>query len=328
MSRLREENRNIRSDYDELQLTFDEEVYNSGGWKKEKERMETKIGDITKAYEASTAAQAEQQSQIVTLHGQVRKLRSMLDDVEADRALLQKARRALQAELEGIKIDHVDTNRMSTDREYQKLQLKKQDLERALEEQGDRVTNAFERMKKAEALANEFQVKLSKSRVDYSELERLNANLEKQVKELNVRIVDLETRAFATSSRPSTVSRRGAADTRIEELTSQLHLASNKNEASRLLRDAKFQQAESERLRVKFEEERRGYEGQIQQLRQAMDTMQTQENDLQSAKRRAEREAGDFKQKALTLQHELERLRNKLDRPTSALGSPLSSPRK
>ncbi|KAK0188801.1 hypothetical protein F5146DRAFT_680611 [Armillaria mellea] len=177
MSRLREENRNIRSDYDELQLTFDEEVYNSGGWKKEKERVETKINDITKAYEASTAAQTEQQSQIVTLHGQVRKLRSMLDDVEADRALLQKARRALQAELEGIKIDHVDTNRMSTDREYQKLQLKKQDLERALEEQGDRVTNAFERMKKAEALANEFQIKLSKSRVDYSELERLNVRL-------------------------------------------------------------------------------------------------------------------------------------------------------
>ena len=49
ISRLREDNRKIRSEYDELQLRLDDEVYNSGGWKKEKERMETKIGDLNKA---------------------------------------------------------------------------------------------------------------------------------------------------------------------------------------------------------------------------------------------------------------------------------------
>jgi len=83
--------------------------------------METQIRDINKAYEASTAAQTEQQSQIVSLHSQVRELRSVLNDAEADRALLQKARRALQGELEAIKLDHVDTNKMSSDSELQKL---------------------------------------------------------------------------------------------------------------------------------------------------------------------------------------------------------------
>jgi myosin protein heavy chain len=120
MSRLREDNRKKRSDYDELQLRYDNEVYNSSGWK-EKERMETQIRDINKAYEASTAAQTEQQSQIVSLHSQVRELRSVLNDAEADRALLQKARRALQGELEAIKLDHVDTNKMPSDSELQKL---------------------------------------------------------------------------------------------------------------------------------------------------------------------------------------------------------------
>lgn len=176
MSRLREENRKLRSDYDELQLTFDDEVYNSGGWKKEKERMETKIADVTKAYEASSGAQAEQQTQIVSLHGQVRQLRAMLDDVESDRVLLHKARRSLQVQLDDIRTDQTDRSKMSSDREFQRLQLQKQDLERSLEEQGDRVTQAYDRMKKAEALANDFQMKLSKSRVDYSELERLNVS--------------------------------------------------------------------------------------------------------------------------------------------------------
>ena len=58
MSRLREENRKLRSDYDELQLQYDDEVYNGGAWKKERERLETKIADVTNAYESSTAARA------------------------------------------------------------------------------------------------------------------------------------------------------------------------------------------------------------------------------------------------------------------------------
>ena len=86
MSRIREENRKIRSNYEELSLRFDDEVYSGSTWKKEKERLETKIQDVTKAYDASVAAQAEQQSQIVSLHSQVRELRSVLNDAETDRA--------------------------------------------------------------------------------------------------------------------------------------------------------------------------------------------------------------------------------------------------
>jgi len=328
ISRLREDNRKTRSDYDELQLRYDDEIYNSGGWKKEKERMETKINDIIQAYETSTAAQAEQQSQIVALHSQVRELRGVLDDAEADRALLQKARRALQAELETIKLDHVDTNKMSSDREFQRLQLKKQDLERSLEEQEDRVSSAFERMKKAEVYANECQIELGKVRVENSELDKLNANLEKHVKELNVRIVDLETKSYSNSPRPPTTSRR--TESRIEELTNQLNQTNrDKPEGSRLqrsaekiARDTKFQLAESDRARLKLEEERKASETQLQSLRRAMDIMQTEESNLQAAKRRAEREAVDYKQKALNLERELERLHNRLDRPAASGGSP------
>ncbi|KNZ77855.1 Myosin-11 [Termitomyces sp. J132] len=298
ISRLRDDNRKIRSEYDELQLRYDDEIYNSGGWKKEKERMETKISDINKAYESSIVAQAEQQTQIVALHSQVRELRGVLDDAEADRALLQKARRALQAELETIKLDHVDTNKMSSDREFQRLQLKKQDLERSLEEQEDRVASAFERMKKAEAYANECQVELGKVRAENSELDRFNANLEKQVKELNVRIIDLETRSYSNSPRPPTISRR--TDSRIEEIIKDKGEGSRQQSSTdKIVRDPKIQLVESDRARMKLEEERRAYEGQLQSLRQAMDTMQTEESNLTAAKRRAEREAADYKQKAL-----------------------------
>ena len=135
-----------------------------------------KIADIERAYEASTGAQTEQQSQIVALHSQVRELRAVLDDAEADRSLLQKARRALQAELETIKLDTIDSSKVSSDREYQRLQLKKQDLERSLEEQEDRVSHANERLKKAESFATECQIELGKVRVENSELDKLNVS--------------------------------------------------------------------------------------------------------------------------------------------------------
>ena len=176
ISKLREELRKARSDNDELSLRYDDEVYNGAAWKKERERLETKIADLSRAYDSSMAAQTEQQSQIVALHSQVRELRSVLNDAEADRALLQKARRGLQAELETIKMDTVDATRINSGRELQSLQLKNQDLERALEETGDRVEMAYERMKKAEHHAQECQVELGEVRVENSELDKLNVS--------------------------------------------------------------------------------------------------------------------------------------------------------
>ncbi|KAJ3820859.1 hypothetical protein F5880DRAFT_904410 [Lentinula raphanica] len=176
-------------------------------------------------------------------------------------------------------------------------------------------------MKKAEAFANECQIELGKVRVDNSELDRINANLEKQVKELNVRIIDLETKSYtSSSSRPATLSRK--TDSRIEEITSQL---TGKGHAHRLSRDSKF---DMERQRVKLDEERKGYEMQLATLRKSIDELHTQDNLLQSAKRRAEREAADYKQKSLNLEREVERLRGRLERPASSFGSPTTSPRK
>ena len=121
MSRIREENRKLRSDYEELSLRYDDEVYSGGAWKKEKERLETKIQDLTKAYESSTAAQNEQQAQIVALHSQVRELRSVLNDAETDRALLQKARRALQSELDSLKLETLDTGKAFSEAEQAEI---------------------------------------------------------------------------------------------------------------------------------------------------------------------------------------------------------------
>jgi myosin protein heavy chain len=88
--------------------------------------------------------------------------------------------------------------------------------------------------------------------------------------------VDLETKSYANSPRPATLSRR--VDSRIEELTSQLSQSNRDRStlgrsAEKLVKDAKFQQSELERQRLKFEEDRKAYEARIQDLRKALDTV-------------------------------------------------------
>lgn len=99
--------------------------------------------------------------------------------------------------------------------------------------------------------------------------------MEKQVKELNVRIIDLETRSYSNSPRPPTISRR--TDSRNDELNSQLikdrEGSRIQRSADKVARDPKVQLVESDRARMKLEEERRTYEAQLQSLRHAMDTM-------------------------------------------------------
>lgn len=167
------------------------------------------------------------------------------------------------------------------------------------------------------------------------------ASLEKQVKDANVRIVDLETKSM-NAPRPAATSRR--LESRIEELTNQLNQSTR--DSSRMHFTADKAVAEVERQKARLEQEVQDYETRIKDMRQRMDELvgathhlsipphlhafqTTSQNALQLAKRRTEREAADFKQKSLNLERELERLRSRLERPSSALlGSPASSPRK
>lgn len=95
------------------------------------------------------------------------------------------------------------------------------------------------------------------------------------MKELNVRIVDLETKSL-NSPKPATASRR--LESRIEELTNQLNQSSKDSSrvnrsADRSARDAKFQLAEADRQRSRLEEEVRSYEAKLVNMRQTLDEL-------------------------------------------------------
>lgn len=106
--------------------------------------------------------------------------------------------------------------------------------------------------------------------------ETVQANLEKQNKELNVRIVDLETKSLNSPRPASTTSRR--LESRIEELTNQLQQASKDSvrvnrTADRSVRDTRYQLAEADRQRIRLEEEVKAYEAKVVTMRETMDAL-------------------------------------------------------
>ena len=281
----------MRSEVDELQLRYDDELYAGESWKKEKGRLANKITDLQSAYDASKAAQSDQQNQIVSLLSQVRELRAVLDEAEAERAALRQARSQLETRLNDIAQAHLDANRMSSDRVLQELHLEKQDLRSRLEEQADRVALAYDKLKKAEAFANECQVELSKVRNDNSDMERenvriavlryikagrlnrLQGRLQKDLKDAQVRLIELEAKAMGVNAPRPNTSRR--IESRIAELSNQLNQASNeKAESSRMhraadktTRDMKLDLQEAERVRQRLEQQVGQLEGKVADLR-------------------------------------------------------------
>jgi myosin heavy chain 9/10/11/14 len=176
MSRLREENHTIRSELDDLQLKYDDELYSSENWKKEKDRLEARIFTLTDAYETSTCKQADAQSQVVSLLSQVRELRAVLDEANAERSALARARKALELRMKDIAQEHLNSSQMSSDRAVQALHVEKQDLRSALEEQSNRVQIANEKLKRAETYAGESQAELNRIREENGELDRKNVS--------------------------------------------------------------------------------------------------------------------------------------------------------
>ena len=113
---------------------------------------------------------------------------------------------------------------------------------------------------------------------------RRQANLEKQNKELGLRVVDLGAQSYHSPQSTTNVRQ----DSRIEELTSQLNNRSGGG-AARVA--AGHESSRGHRMEE--------YEAHIQTLRQQMVAMQTEESNLTQAKRKVELDACDCKQKAL-----------------------------
>lgn len=198
----RGENTHLRDELEELRSKWDDEVLNSSTWAKEKARLEMTLQDISAAREEAVTAHNDAQSKIVSLLSQVRTLRTSTDDLAAERDHLLKEKRGLETRLAeaGERLEDLAKGDSPSMRNAAGMDRDLLELKSQLAQQEDVAEAAIGKMRRAEALALEMQKDVVAERDTNVALHREKAQLEKSLKDLQGKVVELETKGFSSAS--------------------------------------------------------------------------------------------------------------------------------
>jgi hypothetical protein len=234
-----------------------------------------------RAFDEAVLRQGEFQTQNVELVQKNRDLRLRVDEVESDLVAALQAKRVLEERLH----EFSSTSMPAQDATARAVELERDDLRKELEASLTRLSLAQSKQASAEKSALEQQRNAARERDEAAKVAIQNDDLQRQLKDMRVRLADYDGRAFASSPRP--VSSRHA-DARVEELTEELKEERMRRaqaiEQSRAreyqLQDLTARLEESEKARKRLEGDASGVTGQVLRLRHDL-------TDLVRPKRRA-----------------------------------------
>jgi len=199
---MRGECHRLRDDLEELREKRDNEALNSSTWAKEKSRLEITLENLSKSRDEAANAHKESQSKIVALLGQVRSLRSSVDDVVVERDALAKEKKSLETRLNdaGQRLEELSRSESLSTRNAATADRELLQLKAGLAQQEDIACAAVGKMRRSEALLQEIQKDIASERETNAQLRKEKAGVDKSVKDLQLRLVDLETKGYSATS--------------------------------------------------------------------------------------------------------------------------------
>ncbi|GLI80745.1 class II myosin [Penicillium ochrochloron] len=308
---VRGENSRLREELEDLRSKWDNEVLNSSTWAKEKARLELVMQDITKSRDEAATAHSEAQAKVVSLLSQVRTLRTSVDDVTAERDLLLKDKKMLEGRLAeaGERLEDLAKGESPSMRNAASMDRELLELKSKLAQQEDVSSAAVGKMRRADALATEMQKELTAERETNAQLFKEKAGLEKQLKEMQLRCVDLETKGYSSGSQDVRFLHK-----RIKELETHLEEQESKHTAEqrslrnvdRTVKDLQSQIDRRDKMNSQLNDEVNKARDKIERLLKNIEELQQGDTETQLQTRRAERELREEREKVLYLERELE----------------------
>ncbi|KAF4634673.1 hypothetical protein G7Y89_g3432 [Cudoniella acicularis] len=305
------ENTRLREELDELRSKWDDEVLNSSTWSKEKARLESTLSDLSASRDEAANAHKDAQEKIVGFLSQVRSLRTTIDDLSAERDMLHREKRGVEARLEEAKAGLEDLSRSDSPalRNAAGMDRELLELKANIAQQEDIVAAAVGKMRRAEALSAEMQKDIVAEREMTVQLNKEKAALEKSLKEIQVRVVDLETKGYSSASQDVRFLHG-----RVQELEVQLEAQENERNKSqrsvrnvdRTVKDLQTQIERRDKTNAQLEEDVARARDRAEKLLKTIDELQSSDSTNQLNARRAERELREEREKALRLERELE----------------------
>ncbi|KAH0388419.1 class V myosin, partial [Aureobasidium melanogenum] len=308
---VRGENGRLRDELEELRNKWDDEVLNSSTWAKEKSRLDVALQDLSNSRDEAVNAHNEAQSKIVDLLSQVRSLRTNVDDVVAERDMLVKEKKGLEARLSEAadRLEDLSQNGSPSKRNAASADRELLELKSTLAHQEDVAAAAVGKMRRAEALAQEIQKDIITERENNVNLHKEKAALEKSMKDLQLKCIDLETKGYSSVSQDVRF-----LNGRIHELEAQLEdLEHTRNtearsvrNVDRTVRDLQSQIERRDKSVSLLTEDINKSRDKISNLLATIDELQASDSSNQLAAKRAERELREERETRLRLERELE----------------------
>lgn len=345
----------LREELDDLRSKWDDEVLNSSTWSKEKSRLESTLSDVSASRDEAVDAHNEAQGKVVNLLSQVRSLRSSVDEVTVERDALAREKRSIEARLAEAKAGLEDLAKSESPSLRNAASIDKEilDLKSNLAQQEDVAAAAVEKMRRAEALASEVQKDIAVERETSAQLQKAKATLEKTLNEVQIKLVDLETKGYSSAShdikflhkrineastrrrpafnfiQPLSILSTGTHSNPLPQLETQLEEQENSRAKSqrsvrnvdRTVKDLQSQIERRDKQNAQTQEDLNRMRDKADKLLKTIDELQASESANQLHARRAERELRSEKEKAARLERELESWKNLRSDKGSVLGS-------
>ncbi|KAK4944952.1 class II myosin [Elasticomyces elasticus] len=305
------ENGRLRDELEELRSKWDDEVLNSSTWAKEKSRLEVTMQDLSDSRDEVVNAHNEAQSRIVSLLSQVRSLRTNVDDIAAERDLLVREKKGLDARLReaGERLDALASSGSPSKRSAASMDRELLELKSSLAQQEDIAAAAVGKMRRTEALAQEIQRDIMTERETGVQMHKEKAALEKTVKDLQLRLIDLETKGYSSASQDVRFlhGRIQELETALETLeATRTRETRSVRTVDRTVRDLHSQLSRRDKSLAQTQDDLSKSRDKIANLLAAIDELQSSDSANQLAAKRAERELREEREAKLRLERELE----------------------
>lgn len=140
--------------------------------------------------------------------------------------------------------------------------------------------------------------------------------MEKQIVELGARLEEMEAATQGNGPRSASAlqqkldEKSALLDTEIRNRQEALRV---QRRSERMVRDLQHQLLERDKLKARQEDDAAKTEQKVKTLRQRVEDLVMAENNLTIAKRKAERESMESKEKSVRLERELEKMRAKIE---------------
>jgi myosin heavy subunit len=276
--RIRQTNRSLEAEIEELSTKLDDELRASSSWKREKEKMEAKLNELTNSYYDGLTKTENLTEQVTKLTYQNSQLQMEFEDSQLSKQNLEKIKRQLEQKLEDIgdQFSSADKNRIAIERSLSEKGEEATKLQELLEETHEETRIINSKLRKAELAAQDSQSQLLKEQEHNAEILKEKLTLEKQIKDLNLKIVDLES---TTLSNPLKGFSR--LTQRFDELSAQFDMEAqeknatlrNARKSDRQIRDLQFQLQEKDKTTINQQAIIEKHESKIERLKSQLEQM-------------------------------------------------------